>query len=456
MFRVKTSDTLEILVSTVSLGCVKNFVDTEVAAGSLLRMGIGLTGDDSEANVMLINTCAFIESARAESFEALDYAVAWKALVPGRKIVVAGCLVEWKGFAEVKKRYPQVDLWTRVDSVAAMGEKILGLFTGKKNTEPKGKPTYLYDDKTDRLLLTPGHYGYLKICDGCNNCCTYCAIPSIRGDLRSRTEKSVVREARSLLDNGVKELIVIAQDIGAFGMDRGEKDSLAKLVEKLDRLEGDFLLRLLYLHPARVTDRLCGVLSDCRHLARCIEMPLQHISDSVLLRMGRKIGEAETRKAVEMISRSGCAIRTTFMLGFPGETAEDFRKLYDFTEEQRFARMGAFVYSPEQGTPAAGMPDQVPVLTAKRRYGKLMRLQQEISYEANKAMVGGLVKVIFDQSPARGKAMARTVFDAPDIDNEVSVSKCPAWIEPGAIAEVLVKDADAYGLKAVFHQGGKA
>ena len=185
-------------------------------------------------------------------------------------------------------------------------------------------------------------------------------------------------------------------------------------------------------------------------------MPLQHISDSVLLRMGRKIGEADTRKAVEMISRSGCAIRTTFMLGFPGETAEDFRKLYDFTEEQRFARMGAFVYSPEQGTPAAVMPDQVPVLTAKRRYGKLMRLQQEISYEANKAMVGGLVKVIFDQSPAKGKAMARTVFDAPDIDNEVSVSKCPAWIEPGAIAEVLVKDADAYGLKAVFHQGGKA
>jgi ribosomal protein S12 methylthiotransferase len=155
-----------------------------------------------------------------------------------------------------------------------------------------------------------------------------------------------------------------------------------------------------------------------------------------------------------MITRSGCAIRTTFMLGFPGETAEDFRKLYDFTEEQRFARMGAFVYSPEQGTPAALMPDQVAPVTAKRRYGKLMRLQQEISYEANKALVGGLVKVIFDQAPVKGKAMARTVFDAPDIDNEVVVSKCPSWIGAGTIAEVMVKDADAYGLTAVFHKGG--
>jgi ribosomal protein S12 methylthiotransferase len=182
-------------------------------------------------------------------------------------------------------------------------------------------------------------------------------------------------------------------------------------------------------------------------------MPLQHISDSVLLRMGRKIGEKETRKAVEMISRNAnCAIRTTFMLGFPGETAEDFRKLYDFTEEQRFARMGAFVYSPEQGTPAAEMPDQVSAVTAKRRYGKLMRLQQMISYEANKALIGGMVKVIFDQAPVRGIAKARTVFDAPDIDNDVLVRKCPAGILPGMTASVLVTGADAYGLKTEYLQ----
>lgn len=443
----------EILVYTISLGCVKNFVDTEVAAGSLLRCGIGMTGDEAEADVMLINTCAFIESARKESFETLDHALEWKQMCPGRKIVVAGCLVEWKGFAQVRKDYPQVDLWTRIDSIAQMGQKILSLFSGRKTAEPAGKPFFLYNDTTDRILLTPGHYAYLKISDGCNNCCSYCAIPSIRGNLRSREEKSVIREAESLLDQGVKELIVVAQDIGAFGMDHGKNDALASLVKKLDGLNGDFLLRLLYLHPARVTDRLCGVLADCRHLARCIEMPLQHISDPVLKRMGRKIGEADTRKAVEMISRSGCAVRTTFMLGFPGETAEDFRKLYDFTEEQRFARMGAFVYSPELGTPAAEMPDPVPAATAKRRYGKLMRLQQNISYESNKALTGGLIKVIFDQTPSRKTALARTVFDAPDIDNVVTVHKCPAGISAGTIANVLVTDADAYGLQATFYTG---
>ena len=447
---MKKTDSVNILVFAVSLGCAKNFVDTEVAAGSLLRMGIGLTSDETEANVMLINTCAFIESARSESFRALDHALKWKRAGEDRKIVVAGCLVEWSGFAGVREKYPEVDLWTRIDSIAETGKRISAMFEGRTIRDPEGIPTYLYDDSTDRLLLTPGHYAYLKICDGCDNCCTYCSIPSIRGRLRSRTEKSVVREAKQLLDGGVRELIVIAQDIGAFGMDRGEADGLAKLVEKLDGLNGDFLLRLLYLHPARVTDRLCGVLADSRHLARCVEMPLQHISDPVLLRMGRKIGEARTRKAVEMISKAGCAIRTTFMVGFPGETEKDFQTLYDFVEEQEFARMGSFVYSAEAGTPAASMPEQVPSAVAKSRYKKLMLLQKRISLAANKALTGGVVKVIFDEKPYRRTASARTVFDAPDIDNLVTVKNCPSRVRAGAVADVLVKDAGAYNLKAEF------
>ncbi len=438
------------MVALVSLGCPKNFVDTEIAAGSIFGNGLGVTGDEDDADIMLINTCAFIDSARADSFAAIERAVKWKKKRAGRKLVVAGCLIGWKKIEEVKARYPEVDLWTSVDSVANLGTLLSKLDREEVAEAPAfERPHYLYDEKTARVQLTPPHYAYLKIADGCDNCCAYCSIPLLRGGLRSRTEKSVISEARQLLDNGVRELILIAQDTGAFRRETGETDALAKLLGKLDALPGDYRLRLMYLHPSTVTDRLVGTLADCSHLARCIEMPIQHISDRILLSMGRHVGEKATREAVRRIrEEASCAIRTTFLVGFPGETPEDFNLLKDFVAEQKFERMGAFPYSPEEDTRAAGFPDPVPGKVAQARYKKLMEIQKEISWTANQNLIGRKVEAIVDALDKRGKAFGRTMLDAPEIDNGLILRHCPKGLKPGDFVEAVVASADAYDVEA--------
>ena len=439
------------MVSIVSLGCPKNFVDTELAAGSLICNGLGITGDEEEADVMLINTCAFIDSARKEAVEVIRRAVKWKRRRNGRKIAVAGCLVEWKNAASVREKFPEVDLWTRIDSVGEMGTILKGLLRNRDYVPPCGVPRYLYDDTTPRLLLTPPHYAYLKIADGCDNRCSYCSIPNIRGPLRSRSAESVLKEAQSLIDSGVRELIVIAQDTTAFRHDFHEKDAAANLIRSLDRLQGDYFFRLLYLHPASVTDRVVGALADAVHLARCVEMPLQHIAGRVLLSMGRKVGEKETREAVRRIREEAhCAIRTTFMVGFPGETEEEFKTLADYVKEQKFERLGAFSYSPEEGTPAAGFPNRIPRKTALERYERLMQIQEKISLEANRALRGTEVDAIVDSLEGRGKALGRTMLDAPGIDNGLILKKVPKDLVPGSIVRACVTSAKAYDITAEF------
>lgn len=436
------------MVCIVSLGCPKNFVDTEIAAGSLLCRGLGITGDEDEADIMLINTCAFIDTARKESTDVIKGAVRWKKRRDGRKIVVAGCLVQWKNADSVREKFPEVDLWTGIDSVERMGDILAGL--GSESVPaPSAEPCYIYNEKTSRVLLTPGHYAYIKIADGCDNRCAYCSIPDIRGPLRSRTERSVLTEAQSLIDNGTKELIIIAQDTTAFRRDKGEKDAAARLIRKLDKLKGDYLFRLMYLHPASVTDAVIGALADAEHLARCVEMPIQHISDRILLAMGRKVGEAATREAVRKVRETAhCAIRTTFMTGFPGETVEDFETLLRYVREQKFARLGAFYYSPEEGTPAASFRNPVPRKLAIERYERIMQAQNEISLAANKALIGREVDVIIDSAEGRGKALGRTEFDAPQIDNQIVLKKVPADAAPGTFARAVVRSAKAYDITA--------
>lgn len=437
------------LVNIISLGCPKNFVDTEIAAGSLLCRGLGITGDPEEADIMLINTCAFIDTARKESIEVIRKAAAWKKRVPGRKLAVAGCLVEWNGAGSVREKFPEVDLWTRIDSVERMGE-LLADMDGAEKLQSEKNPCYIYDDRTARLQLTPSHYAYLKIADGCDNRCAYCSIPNIRGNLRSRTETSVVREARNLLENGVRELIVIAQDTTAFRRDKGEKNALAKLIRKLDRFDGNYLIRLMYLHPASITDELAKTLADTEHLARCVEMPIQHISDHILLSMGRRAGEVATREAVRKIRETAkCALRTTFMVGFPGETEEDFRKLEDFVREQKFARLGAFCYSPEIGTPAAEFPKRVPRKLAQTRYERIMEIQNAISLEANKSLKGREMKFLVD-SVKGSRGIGRTELDAPGIDNGAILKKCPKGLEAGSFIRAKVTDAKAYDISAEY------
>ena len=437
------------MVKATSLGCAKNFVDTEVATASFLCEGFGLTASDSDAEIQFINTCAFLEEARNEAAETIRAVRRWKENAPEkRRVIVAGCFVEWAEKSELAE-FPWVDAWLRADEVAGAGRVARTLLDGGTISAPgkKARPRWIYSHETPRVQLTPAHYAYLKIADGCDNCCTYCRIPSIRGSLRSRTLEDVVAEARQLLRNGVRELILIAQDSGAFGRDRNGKPCLAELLTELDKLKGDFLLRLMYLHPASVDDALLESMKRSRHLVRCIEMPLQHISEPILKAMHRKVFEARTREVVRRIREIGYAVRTTFMTGFPGETAEDFQKLRNYVEETGFDRLGVFAYSREEGTPAAALPGQVAPATAKRRRSQLLKLQSAISLKHNQALVGSVIDVIVDEVLSRSKALGRTFFDAPDIDNRVLLTSARR-LAPGEFVKAEVTAAAEYELAA--------
>lgn len=442
-------------VLITSLGCAKNFVDTELATASFLCSGFGLTDDESDADVQFINTCAFLKAARTEASEHIRALKRWKAASPGRRIIVAGCFVEWADPAELAK-YPYVDAWMRIDQVARAGEIALGLASGKKpETSLPERPAFIYSHETPRVQLTPQHYAYVKISDGCDNCCAYCMIPSIRGPLRSRTVDSVVAEVRSLLEGGVVEIILIAQDSGAFGRDRTGRSQLPELLRKLDRLPGKFYLRLMYLHPASVDDDLLAVLKKMKHLIRCIEMPIQHIADGVLRRMGRKVFGARTREVVDSIRSLGYAVRTTLMTGFPGETAEDFDELLQYVCETGFARLGVFAYSREPGTRAAALPGQVDPRTGRRRAEKLLAAQQKISLRHNQELVGTEQTVIIDRITGRGTAEGRTLLDAPDIDNIVRI-RFEGRLHAGEIITVRVEQAGEYELNGTSVRKEKA
>lgn len=439
------------LLRIVSLGCAKNFVDTEVAAGSLICAGFGLTALDDDADLIFINTCAFLKMAREEAEEEIRYAEKWKSKAPKRrKIIVAGCIVEWDRDGKFRALHPAVDAWTGIDAVASIGEVVRRVWSGDNavGATNGSQKQYLYDHETPRLQLTAPHYAYLKIADGCDNCCTYCKIPSIRGSLRSRTVSDVVEEARGLLSNGVKELIVIAQDTSAFGRDQADgKPHLAELLTRLDELEGDYYIRLMYLHPASVTPELLLALKQCKHLIPCLEMPLQHISEPVLKAMHRRISEADTRALIKTMKQElGFALRTTFMVGFPGETEEDFLKLKEFVRETEFTRMGVFVYSREEGVPAASLDHQVPAKTAERRMGELMELQAEISEKANRALIGKTIPVMIDGMDSKTRGFGRTLLDAPDIDNQVIISGASGAKE-GDLVNVKIHSATEYEME---------
>lgn len=453
-------------VRIVSLGCAKNFVDTEVAAGALLCAGFGLTADEEEADILWINTCAFLKSARKETESVIRSAEKWKGKDPSgsRRIIVSGCIVEWDEDHAFRSRHPAVDLWIGIDSSAEMGEIVSALLKGEVSSSvpavgmgnPCTRKQYLYSDETPRLQLTAPHYAYVKIADGCDNRCAYCMIPDIRGGLRSRTSDSVEKEARNLIANGVRELILIAQDTSAFGREKDGRRHLSGLLRRLDRLDGDFLLRLMYLHPAGVDEDLLSAMAENRHLIRCIEMPLQHISDPVLQAMRRRISEQETRALVHRMTRElGFSLRSTFLTGFPGETEQDHEKLLDFVREVHFERLGVFAYSREPGTPAASLPDQVPTRIAERRRGEIMRLQADYSLAANRALIGREIEVILDEKLTASTGRGRTLSDAPDIDNTVSISSLSSASVPGDLLRVKVKHAVEYELSGIaLREGG--
>ena len=430
----------------VSLGCSKNLVDTEVIAGTLLSSGRTLTFDPEEADLYVINTCAFLPAAREEAFAAIREAIEWKRAAEGRRLVVSGCLTEWDKAGDVKKKFPEVDLWTGVNQTAKLAE----LLDGGDAPAPAGSPCYLYDETTPRLQLTLPHLAYLKIADGCNNRCTYCSIPGIRGSLRSRSIASVTAEAKALIGNGVRELLVIAQDITAFGMDRPEAgENLQLLLEELNALEGDFVIRLLYTHPAHYTEGLIDFLArqDTKVLPY-LDIPLQHISDRILRAMNRHVTREEIETLLSTLRRRipGLTLRTTFITGFPGESEEEFEELLAFARKFRFERCGVFPYSPEPGTPAAKLPDQIPAELAEARSTKLMKQQLSRMKRANKELEGKQFRVLIDEIDDR-VAIARGPMDAPEIDNVIIIPE-PKRLHEGEFCRVRVIGAKGYDLIA--------
>ncbi len=441
----------------VSLGCAKNFVDTEVMAASLVTSNTLITPYDDEANIFLINSCAFIKSARDETTEVINDAIKWKNSVDfERHIIVSGCINQWDIDNEFRKKFTDVDLWVGIDEAKNIGA-IVNDLVGHKNVIADSQivtknPQFLYDESTPRLQLTAPHYAYLKISDGCINNCTYCSIPLIRGKLRSRSVDSVVKEAKNLVNNGVQELLLIGQDLTAFGNDIDNDEDLAMLLLKLDKLEGDFSIRILYNHPAHLTKEILDIMANSEHILHYFDIPLQHISDSILEQMNRKVNRESIEELLNYARKvmPDVAIRTTFIVGFPGETEANFVELRDFIKEQKFTRMGVFAYCEEPHTKAINFDKKVPTDVALNRCDELMQIQAQISFDHNESCIGDEFIVVVDSLDVENnEAICRSYMDAPEVDNVIIVNcnkKIMNELQIGSCISVEIDDCETYEL----------
>ncbi len=439
---------IEKYVYMVSLGCAKNLVDTELAAGSMAVNAIGFADDPETADVYFINTCAFISPARDEAEQFINEAVKWKQAVDGRKIIIGGCLTQWDENREFRKKYPSIDLWIPVDEAVNLDKHINSLYTNNQISCADIEvttPTFLYDENTPRLQLTPAHFAYLKIADGCNNNCSYCSIPGIRGQLRSRPITSIIKEANNLIRNGVKEIILAAQDTTVY-TDPTTSEDLAALITQLDQCTGDFKIRILYAHPAHLKNNVIELFKTSKHLLPYIDMPLQHISDHILKSMNRKIDSCEIRKNITKLREAApnIAIRTTFLVGYPGETEDDFNELCDFIKEIKFTRLGVFPYCEEERTPAAKMKNHIATEIAQERCDEIMLIQSEISLKHNQTLIGKTFEVLIDDI-FEDYALGRTYMDAPEIDNIVEITD-GAKLSSGDFTQVKITEASEFQL----------
>ena len=413
-----------------ALGCPKNLVEAEVVSGSMISAGYGISFDPDQADIYIICTCGFLPSARGEAADSIANAVEWKAGKKHRTVVVAGCLLNHSDIDKFREHFSDVDIWVPVNDTA----RIPDLLNGQAAVGDAGGITFLADENNVRMQFTLPHVAYLKISDGCNNRCAYCTIPSLRGELRSRSIAGIVSEAKQLVANGVKELIVIAQDLTAFGQDKPErKENAAGLLKALDAIEGNFVIRLLYTHPAHYTDEFIDVVANAVHILPYLDMPLQHISDRILAAMNRHIDRAGIENLLAKLRERipDLTLRTTFITGLPGETEEEFEELCEFVRKWKFERFGVFSFAPEPGTPAAGMADQIPVEVADARAKKLLKSQKERMKRNQKKLIGTQIRAIFDYvDEESGYGVARGVADAPDIDNVIYFEP-DETIEPG-------------------------
>jgi ribosomal protein S12 methylthiotransferase len=431
-------------IGFVSLGCPKNLVDSEVMLGFAERAGHTLTRDAADADVLVVNTCAFIESARQESVDAILEMAAHKSGGRCRRLVVTGCMAE-RYRDELRKEIPEIDAVLGTSEVPEIVEALEG------RALPLPRRPYLYNDLTPRHLTTPSHFAYVKIAEGCNYKCAFCIIPRLRGRYRSRPVESIVREAGVLAARGVKELLLVSQDTTYFGNDRGERGALARLLRELNTVDGLEWIRLLYLYPTTVTAATLEAIASCDKICKYVDLPLQHASNAVLRRMRRPGTREGYQRLIRRIRSAipGVTLRTTFIVGFPGETDREFETLRRFVEETAFDHVGVFTYSHEQGTSAGRLADDVPRGVKLRRRRTLMTMQKRMVSAANKRRIGGRVQVMVDgPSPEHPLVLrGRLAGQAPDIDSVVYLSEAdPAACRPGVLVAGEVVAARGYDL----------
>ena len=425
-------------IALVSHGCPKNLVDSELILGILAQNGYGITLNEDESDIVIVNTCSFICDAERESIRSI-----LELVDKGKKVIVTGCLAQ-KHPEELKKEIPELagiigtaDFGGIVDVIKNIDKKFV--------SEVSEKPDYIYPENIERQQITMGASSYLKIAEGCSYRCGYCIIPYLRGDYHSRTIENVVEEAKKLVKKGVTEIILIAQDTTSYGIDIYKKPSLPKLLEELNKIEGLGWIRFMYAYPTHLDDELLDSVSKLDKVVKYVDIPLQHSHPEVLKLMNRPA--FDYRPMIENIRKRipDVSIRTAFIVGYPGETEEHFEHLCNFVRDMKFDRMGVFKYSREKGTPSYMLPNRVPAKIANQRYKKLMEIQQEISAERNKKFIGKTIPCIIECFADDGEIIARTQYDAPEIDGIVNI-QTDKMVVPGDIEMVKITDASEYDL----------
>lgn len=432
-----------------SLGCDKNLVDSERMLGQLSGKGYAFTDDEAEADIAIINTCCFIGDAKEESIEAVLKMAELKKTGQLKALIVTGCLVQ-RYQEEIRKEIPEVDALLGIPDIGRIAETVEETLMGKKvsriGTCPE-KP--VFGEK--RLVTTGGHYAYLKIAEGCDKHCTYCIIPKIRGNFRSIPMESLITEARELAGQGVQELILVAQETTLYGMDLYGKKSLPELLRGLCRIDGLKWIRLLYCYPEEITEELIQTIREEPKICHYLDIPIQHASNQILKRMGRRTTEEDLREIIGTLRKTipDICLRTTLISGFPGETEEDHILLYRFVNEMEFDRLGVFCYSAEEDTPAASMPGQIPEELKQARRGELMELQQAISFEKAEEKKGRVLDAMVEgYLPEEGVYVARTYMDAPDIDGYLFLES-DRELMSGSFVKAVVTGSSGYDLTGV-------
>lgn len=430
------------LLGLISLGCNKNRVDSEIALGLMKDRGYAFTADPAEADVLMVNTCGFIEAAKEESIDTILELAEYKKTGRCKVLVVTGCLSQ-RYENELLAEIPEIDVLLGVNQYALLPDAVEKALKGKRTHSCADDLTFI---EHDRVLTTPPYTAYTRIGDGCSNRCTFCAIPLIRGPYRSRREDLILQEIDQLAKQGVREHILVAQDTTRYGTDNGGHTALPSLMKKAAAIQGVDWLRVLYCYPDETNEELLDVLADTPNVCKYLDLPIQHIDPVLLRRMHRRGTDEDIIRCVKIAQERKLTLRTSIIVGFPGETEEQFQRLLDFIRFAKFDRLGAFTYSPEEGTPAARMEDQIPEEVKQERLDRLMNLQASISLEKNQARVGEVLNVLVTDHNEEGLCLGRSESEAPETDGEILFKAKGKLPEPGQFVRVKITQADTYDL----------